>query len=678
MIYVKVLTHNNLVDMKPYYIKKINISVMYMIAAILIEALTFSYVSGSLPQYFMFDFLYIFTVACLLFVIPWPYVSMGLSLAFIIVQAVFSYININLFTLYGDLFSLDLFAYTGDLGDALRTSTIHIPSLIWVILIALIAAAGTVLPTVMIKGKADRKRANALSHAAVLLFICVFTPVALLTRRSTLHVDAADDSISVNDRALYDEMTYKHAYFIKFGSFSYFMRQVFGGTFGTEAGGISQAEFNDYFSAGQTPTNAYTGAIAGQNVITVMLESCDMFFIDEKYTPTLYRLAHEGLNFTNFYSHNKTDYSEASFILGNYPERSQLNLQEMYAEAETWFEDDARVGGMTDLYGFSLPQTMKANGFKTASYFHLNTGAYYKRNVTHKSFGFDGLYFAEESDDYSAYEQQFYRKTLNKTYKSSYEYVRNWSLPESWFLEKNIDAFLPVDSQPFFSFMTTINAHGGYQNSRLTPMSRYYYDSIDDKDFKAIKNERYYDKFKVGLSMVMTLDDSIRYLLDELDARGLADNTTLVFYADHNAYIDGLAYDIKGNGSLLDPAVYQVPAFIYAPNGGLKGIKNDKFTCAFDLAPTLLNLLGIPYNDRYYIGYDAFTDDTSVIISKIGGVVNDYYYAYEVAQPIGKTADATEAEHELFKQRFVTISEKWRYIARLYDTDWSLGLKSTV
>jgi hypothetical protein len=60
---------------------------------------------------------------------------------------------------------------------------------------------------------------------------------------------------------------------------------------------------HNYFkSKSITPKNEYTGLFKGKNFILFMVEAFDMIAIDKDLTPTLYKMANEGWNFTNHYS----------------------------------------------------------------------------------------------------------------------------------------------------------------------------------------------------------------------------------------------------------------------------------------------------------------------------------------------------------------------------------------
>ena len=76
------------------------------------------------------------------------------------------------------------------------------------------------------------------------------------------------------------------------------------------------AEMNGYFGEGDVAagadtesgtdhsrTNEMTGIFEGKNLIYITAESFTDLAIDEKHTPTLYKMSNEGISFTNFYTH---------------------------------------------------------------------------------------------------------------------------------------------------------------------------------------------------------------------------------------------------------------------------------------------------------------------------------------------------------------------------------------
>ena len=108
----------------------------------------------------------------------------------------------------------------------------------------------------------------------------------------------------------------------------------------------------------------------------------------------------------------------------------------------------------------------------------------------------------------------------------------------------------------------------------------------------------------------------------------------------------------------------RLPAFVVSPN--LKNITLDKFTCAFDFLPTLLQLMGINYNPILYLGEDAFCGTNNVITSKIGGVFNHLFYTFDGTDILWKEESATEEDFRIFQSNFARLKEKWDYIDALY------------
>ena len=62
-------------------------------------------------------------------------------------------------------------------------------------------------------------------------------------------------------------------------------------------------DLNNYFkNQAPTYTNEYTGMFKGKNLIYIMAESFDGYFVDKELTPTLYKMIHDGFYFKNYYT----------------------------------------------------------------------------------------------------------------------------------------------------------------------------------------------------------------------------------------------------------------------------------------------------------------------------------------------------------------------------------------
>lgn len=104
------------------------------------------------------------------------------------------------------------------------------------------------------------------------------------------------------------------------------------------------------------------------------------------------------------------------------------------------------------------------------------------------------------------------------------------------------------------------------------------------------KYQRYMQDY---LACVQGVDDNVGKLLDYLDAKGLADNTIVMYSADNGWYLGELGlYDKR---FMYEPGL-RVPLIARGP--GIKaGSTPDAFVANIDLAPTFLDLAGLPIPD---------------------------------------------------------------------------------
>lgn len=89
---------------------------------------------------------------------------------------------------------------------------------------------------------------------------------------------------------------------------------------------------------------------------------------------------------------------------------------------------------------------------------------------------------------------------------------------------------------------------------------------------------------------VASADRSIGEILKMLEARGLAENTVIVFSSDHGVHFGDK--HLYGKWSPYDPSL-KVPFIIYDPrDGAARGIVRDEMVLSLDIAPTILALAG--------------------------------------------------------------------------------------
>jgi len=95
---------------------------------------------------------------------------------------------------------------------------------------------------------------------------------------------------------------------------------------------------------------------------------------------------------------------------------------------------------------------------------------------------------------------------------------------------------------------------------------------------------------------VAQFDDEVGKMLGHLEACGLADNTIVVVYSDHG--MEFFEHDTWGQGnSAVGDFSPRIPLVIRDPRKPARG-KIDNVVRSIDLAPTLLELVGAPFDSR--------------------------------------------------------------------------------
>lgn len=133
-----------------------------------------------------------------------------------------------------------------------------------------------------------------------------------------------------------------------------------------------------------------------------------------------------------------------------------------------------------------------------------------------------------------------------------------------------------------------------------------FYDSLPEFLKGTMNRERWHWRFdtpekfqhmvKGYYRMITAVDETIGRMLDELDKLGIADNTIVVFMGDNGYYLGDRGYADKW---LMHDVSIRVPLIIYDPRKGPSNRKIlDQMVLNIDVAPTILNMAGVPIPDR--------------------------------------------------------------------------------
>ncbi len=108
--------------------------------------------------------------------------------------------------------------------------------------------------------------------------------------------------------------------------------------------------------------------------------------------------------------------------------------------------------------------------------------------------------------------------------------------------------------------------------------------------------ERYRRVWRGYLACITHCDHGLGLLMDHLEARGLADNTVVVYSADHGAYSGLFGVPEKAPG-ICSEQVCRIPSVWRVPGLTPPDRESRRLAHIVDLAPTLVSLCGLPGMD---------------------------------------------------------------------------------
>lgn len=671
----------------------------YIFIAILLEIVMFLRLDlGILPKYWIYDLSVILTIAGIIFIIPNHYIQAIFTSIMICAQMVLFYVNYSLFTLYGDIFSFDMI----NLFHEAKTAMTKDFGFIW-LLIALVVAyfiilAGIIAITIKRKRHPISFRKNfSLAVVMMILIMQGLSVSTIVAQRNEVYAQGNIVSAdSISDGFLMDTSILKIASMKTFGFFGYYTNNILNTV---TKHNNDHALFDSaiiYFNNGHTHDETCSpvfGVDEGNNVLMVMMESLEWFaFSDGKFnsrtlsselTPNIYALASDGIIGDNFFAKSKTNISEGIGFIGSYPIGK-------YMEQVTKNSDPSQ-------YGFTLPNILSQKGY-TANYFHTNESSYYERNDTHKKLGFDGVYcwdypeFGYDGDyDWGAWikEEDFVHAAMD------------YMIPEKSNKNKYGD-----DAEKFFTFYTTVSSHGPYDNNPNCGDQAEYREYVKYGETKDLpndqkvktqwytnvleaygnKDQQFIDRLVNYEATIVGLDKAIGVLVDQLKEYGIYDNTTIVLYSDHNAYYHSLANDIRDlpHSEYIDVDLNTIPLIIKTGASNTIDVSEDgfkkieRFSSAYDLLPTILDLLGIKFNERIYIGNSLFgqidntfvnesgnVEEVIIYYSVTGGLISDKMYTFNMTDYTYNNF-VTMQYYNKFKEVAYDTLEKLNFIYTLY------------
>ena len=337
---------------------------------------------------------------------------------------------------------------------------------------------------------------------------------------------------------------------------------------------------NNAYSYKENEKNKYTGVLKDKNLIIVQLEGMDNWIINKEDTPTIYKMMNEGINFTNHFSFynggGSTFNSEFAINTGFVTPYS-------YNKNAYTFNKNA--------FPYSLANMFKAFDYNVNA-FHMNTGEYYSRAINYKNWGYDAYNGLKDLGTYQ-----------DNSYLLDRELINNETFNELLFNEE----------KKFVDFIITYSGHMPFTNTKSTCQMLYLEDNPDitDEDFKEMS------ELECIKRQNRETDDMFKLLLENLEEKGLIDNTAIVVATDHYLYTVEDKTLLDKNKETSNNLINKTPFFIWYKGAQKTTIK--AVTSQLNVLPTILNLYGMDYNPNNYIGEDALKNNYSGV-----AFFNDY------------------------------------------------------
>jgi arylsulfatase A-like enzyme len=304
---------------------------------------------------------------------------------------------------------------------------------------------------------------------------------------------------------------------------------------------------------------------------TLRSDHCSVYGYDHDTTPNLRRLAEEGARFDLAYAPTSTTGpTHASILTGLYPPTHGVvkNGLELAERHET------------------LAEILAARGYQTAavvsSYILDSLFGYAQGFATYQ----DDFDPATSTMEFEAREGQ----EISQGYDSRADATTRRAMRWLW---EDRDR-----NHPFLLFVHYFDPHEPY--GAPGAFARRFPPPPADPAGRPRASQETREEIRQYDGEIAFTDQEIGRLLETLEREGLAENTLVVITADHG---EGLMdHDIMGHGVYIYEELVRVPLLLRWPGRIPPGRSFAEPVEQVDLAPTLLDLIGAPFDSQRFQG----------------------------------------------------------------------------
>lgn len=370
--------------------------------------------------------------------------------------------------------------------------------------------------------------------------------------------------------------------------------------------------------------NEYTGMFKDKNLIFITAEAFDTIAIDEKLTPTLYKIANNSFIFKNYYQ----PLYPVSTSDGEY-----MNLNSLIPKEGVWsFKQTSKI---------SMPYGI-GNMFNKEGYvsygFHNHNYNYYDRQKSHKNIGLkyygcgNGL-----------------EKKMN---------CKHWPNSDKEMIDATTSYY--IDKDKFMTYYMTVSGHLNYNFSG---------NNMAYRNKNKVKNLKYSTAIKAYLATQIELDKSIEKLLQVLEEKGKLNDTLIVIAPDHYPY--GLTIKQINEISTIDRndkfEKFHTTLIMYNPN--IEKTVVDKVISSLDILPTIYNLYGLTFDSRLLMGRDIFSNNEHIVILSDRSWITDKGKYNSVTKEFTSTTNE-EIEEDYIDRINMIVNQRYGMSSLIIDNNY--------
>ena len=386
---------------------------------------------------------------------------------------------------------------------------------------------------------------------------------------------------------------------------------------------LELSEMHGYFSKVKpTAENEWTGRFQGKNLVWIVAEGFSDRLLDPVRTPTLWKLAHEGIICDNFY----TPLWGVSTSDGEY-----VTTTGLIPKSGVWSYSESSDTAMPFAFGHQF----RTLGYRTMA-FHDYLYTYYDRNLSHPNMGYEYYGIGNGLE-------------LEEVFPPS----------DLEMMEEIVPRF--VDEDHFMVYCLTVSGHLNY-NREGNVMSDRHYDEVAGLPYS--------EGVKCYLACQQELELAMESLVRQLEEAGRLEDTVIVLSADHYPY--GLTDEEYSElfGHPVDPVfeIYENSLILWSADLE-EPVHVDKYCSSLDVMPTLANLFGLEYDSRLMAGRDILSDTPGLVIFSNYSFLTDLG-AYNSTTDVFTMWDGSEPDPDYVAERVAEVQNRVAYSASILDNDY--------